>query len=209
MTIDLTGKRFGRLFVLGLNHKTQKSVISKRTGKTINRGYRQYYECICDCGKHSIVLEDNLKMGYTKSCGCIHSEVIKERNTKHGLSYSRINKIYRCMKQRCYNKKTPSYKYYGGRGITICDKWKDNFTSFYNWAIKNGYKENLTIDRVDVNGNYCPENCRWATYSEQARNKRNNHLITFNGETHCIADWADILDVPYKDVVNFIKNYEA
>ena len=108
---------------------------------------------------------------------------------RHGLSKTRLNRIWRRMRYRCFTETCDSFKDYGGRGITICNEWND-FTIFYSWAINNGYRDDLSIDRIDVNGNYCPENCRWTTQSEQMNNRRNNHFITYQGKTKTISQWA-------------------
>lgn len=146
--------------------------------KVINLAYiknhKTYWNCKCKCGKETIVYSDKLKTGHTKSCGCLKRQKTIERNYRHGLYGTRLYSIWHDMNTRCYYEKTKCYKYYGGRGITICDEWKNNFVNFYNWAINNGYKDNLSIDRIDVNGNYEPSNCRWATMQEQQLNKRNS-----------------------------------
>ena len=157
--INLTGKHFGKLTVI------------KRVN---NIGKRVTWHCQCDCGKIRNVMSTNLICGKTSSCGCIRNAKTKETNTKHGLKNTRLYNIWVNMKQRCYNSNNPKYPIYGGRGIKICDDWKNYFFSFYNWAISNGYKENLTIDRMNVNGNYEPNNCRWITNQEQQKNRRNS-----------------------------------
>ena len=101
------------------------------------------------------------------------------------------------MRARCSRKSEPSYKNYGERGISVCKEWNDSFLKFKEWAIENGYSEDLTIDRIDVNGNYCPENCRWATAKEQANNKRTNLYITINGTTHTATEWCEINGIKY------------
>lgn len=110
----------------------------------------------------------------------------------------RIYKLWSHLKDRCYCKNNKDYKHYGNRGITICESWKHNFINFYSWALSNGYSDNLSIDRIDVNGNYEPDNCRWVTAKQQARNRRNNKFITYNGETHCISEWAEIIGIERK-----------
>lgn len=174
--IDLTGRKFGRLTV-------EKYAFTKNT--------LAYWQCICECGNITFVRAGDLVSGNTKSCGCAK----KNSHTKHGLINSRIYHIWAGIKRRCYNTKNPSYKYYGMRGIQMDNIWKNNFLSFYNWALNNGYKENLTIDRIDSNGNYEPSNCRWATREEQSCNTRRNRYITYNNETHCIAEWAKIYNL--------------
>ena len=119
---------------------------------------------------------------------------------KHGERYSRLYAIWCHMKARCCNSNNHAYNLYGGRGITICDEWKNNYSAFKDWAINNGYKDNLTIDRIDVNGNYEPKNCKWATRKEQANNTRTNRYITYNNETHTLAEWSDITGIQ-RDVI--------
>lgn len=172
---NLTGKRFGRLTVISLK--------STSSGNTI-------WNCKCDCGKEVKVSRNCLTSGNTKSCGCLKKELDMTRNKKHGLSNSRIYKIWAGMKKRCNNPKDSNFKTYGARGITVCEEWKADFISFYNWAMENGYQENLTIDRINVNGNYEPSNCRWITQSEQTRNVRSNIKICINGVTKLLSDWA-------------------
>ena len=101
------------------------------------------------------------------------------------------------MRERCYDKNSKPFKNYGGRGISICDEWKNDFAAFRDWALANGYREDLSIDRIDVNGNYCPENCRWITLEDQQRNKRTVKPITWNGETHFLPEWAEITGIKY------------
>ena len=129
------------------------------------------------------------------------TETVSLHATNH-----RLYGIYRGMLTRCYNKKSTSYKNYGGRGITVCDEWKDDFMSFFMWALANGYKKDLSIDRIDNDGNYEPSNCRWATAKEQANNKRTCHYIIYNGEKHTVTEWAELKGVSCKKILELYEN---
>ena len=163
-----------------------------------NKIHEPRWKCKCDCGNITIVNEYALKSGKTKSCGCLVKNAIIIANTKHGLSDTRIYHKYYGMIYRCYNPNSDRYSEYGGRGITICDEWldKDNgFINFYNWAISHGYRDDLEIDRINVNGNYEPNNCRWIPKEYQYYNKRDSRKIYFNGEKITIPQLANILGI--------------
>ena len=200
--IDLTGKKFNRLTVIRRAYDKDKHAS---------------WLCKCDCGNETVVLGKYLKNGRIKSCGCFRKEYLKEKMNEmnkslgketHGQTESRLYNIWCGMKSRCENK---NYEHYGKRGISVCEEWKKSFISFRDWAMQNGYTENLTIDRIDVNGNYCPDNCRWATYLEQARNKTKNIKVTINGVTKCVAEWCEeygiLQTTVYQRVTNFGWNY--
>lgn len=183
--IDLVGQTFGKLTVIEKGPKDKHGNVM--------------WVCLCECGNQIMTRGISLKSGHTKSCGCYIKDVQRERivkeNTTHGLSYSPLYRVYSHMKGRCFCTTNRDYKYYGERGITICDEWLNSFLSFYEWAISNGYKKGLTIDRINVNGNYEPDNCRWATRKEQTNNRRNSDLFTLNNETHTLTEWAEMTGV--------------
>lgn len=149
------------------------------------------WNCKCDCGKTFVVRAYNLKSGNTKSCGCLQKEIARASHEKHNKTGTRLYYIWEHMKQRCTNPNDPAYNYYGGRGIKVCNEWTNDFQPFHDWAISNGYADNLTIDRIDVNGNYEPSNCRWITLKHQQRNKRNNTKVLFKGYCKTVVEWAE------------------
>lgn len=185
---DLTGKRFGRLVVI-------------KRGE--NKGEQTRWICQCDCGNITIVFASALKCGNTKSCGCLFKEKTSKTFTTHGLSKTRLYEIYYGMKKRCYKENCKAYKNYGARGIKVCDEWlgEDGFKRFYEWAQENGYDETLTIERINNNEGYCPDNCKWSSDKEQANNRRTNHMIKYNGEIHNTKEWAEIIGIPYQTLL--------
>lgn len=149
-------------------------------------------KCKCICGVVKVIPLARIKNGNTVSCGCRIIRLTIERNTKHGLSKTKIYRVWEGMRERCEYEKHESYRHYGGRGISVCEEWKD-FMTFYNWATGNGYKDGLVLDRFpNVDGNYEPGNCRWATLIQQMRNMSTNRVIEYNGQKKCVAEWAEI-----------------
>lgn len=147
--------------------------------------------CVCRCGTEKDVLLSNITQGKSVSCGCLRAAL----QTRHSMCNTRLYRIWENMIQRCSNPHNTAYSNYGGRGITVCNDWKD-YVNFHAWAISNGYQDSLSIDRIDVNGNYDPKNCKWATQSEQSNNKRTSRFVEFNGITQTITQWANELKVP-------------
>ena len=190
------GQKFSRLTVIKLDHievKQRKSIFKKVYNKNF-----EYYLCKCECGNECIVEKSALKLSSTKSCGCLQKEKLEQIHIncrKHGLSNSRIYHTWQSMKQRCFDIKDKHYKHYGARNITICNEWLD-FTSFYNWAMQNGYNDTLTIERINVNGNYEPNNCKWITAKEQAKNKRNSIKILYNNKTYTVKEFTILKNIP-------------
>jgi len=182
---DLTNKKFGRLTAINLHLRDEKS--------------NSYWLCKCNCGKETIVLIGSLTSGNTKSCGCYREEqsnkALIERSTTHGETKTRLHNIWHGMKQRCGYKKSINYKWYGAKGISVCDEWGKSYITFRDWAISNGYEGNLSIDRIDFNKNYEASNCRWVTPKEQANNRSNNKNITHNGVTKNLNEWAEHLNI--------------
>lgn len=176
-------------------YKVNRLTIIKELPPTEKDSGRKSYQylCKCDCGNIKIISHKSILRG-TKSCGCISVEKTIERNTSHGLRGYRLYEIYRHLVYRCTNKNYSDYKDYGFRGIEVCKEWlgENVFLNFEEWSLENGYSPELTLDRIDVNGNYEPQNCRWVTNVVQQRNKRNNFYITYKGETKTCAEWAEI-----------------
>ena len=169
---EIIGEKFGRLTIL--------ETFTRKPNKTT----RRYVVCKCECGNTVTTRYDALKSGHTISCGCYHDEVCKNgcKPIKHGKTSSRLYNIWKGMKQRCYYNKHDHYKNYGGAGVEVCNEWKNDFQTFYDWAMENGYKEDAdfhecTIDRIDPFKNYSPDNCRWIAHKEQLRNKRCKKVV--------------------------------
>jgi len=187
---NIIGEKFNKLTVIAFDHK--ESYIDKH-GKTRTR---EYFRCQCDCGKYHIVQKRSLISGCVKSCGCIRNL----ENIPKELLKSRLHGVYKAIKRRCYTVSNSAYPRYGGRGITMCKEWKESFMSFYKWAMANGYDETAprnqcTIDRIDNDGNYCPENCRWVNNKVQSNNRSNNTFVTYHGRSQTITQWAEELGI--------------
>lgn len=173
-----TGTRFFRLVVIG-------EPVLKPVGKI----RRAVYPCLCDCGKSFWQRSDTLLSGRQKSCGCYNAELRRTAGFKHGGHQTRLYRIWQGVKRRCYAPQCAEYPRYGGRGISLCAEWFSDFSAFRDWAIQNGYSDNLEIDRIEVNGNYDPSNCRWIPHAANTRNRRDTKMFTALGETKTLAEW--------------------
>ena len=162
-----------------------------------SRGVYRMFKCKCDCGNIVSVRLDHLRDGHTTSCGCENRRIVKETHTKHGLYKYSIYLAWINIKARCYNHNNPEYCYYGGKGICLCDEWINNFESFYNWSIENGWNKSLTIDRINNNKNYSPDNCRWTNYKIQLSNTSRTHNIIYNNKKYNIRELSDLLNISY------------
>lgn len=201
MSLNLQGQRFGRLRVTErypydyITPSTQK-----RTAKWI---------CLCDCGNTAIVTTSGLRSGKTQSCGCLQRERSANAHRKHGGRYDRLHMVWANMKNRCYNANYAEYSSYGGRGIQVCDEWQQ-YSAFKEWALREGYDASQkrgvqTLDRIDVNADYGPSNCRFVNMYAQANNKQNNIRYSVNGEEHTLSEWARLLDISYNYLYYRVK----
>ena len=188
---DLTGQKFGRLTVIKQSGFGDKNKHGSRYAKWL---------CKCDCGNYCERTTDILKKSRNDhSCGCLakeHLDDMAKANTTHGMTGSRLYGCYKGMMSRCYRPKDIHYNAYGKRGITVCKEWKNKPKAFIEWALANGYSDDLTIERIDVNGNYEPSNCTWIPMSEQYDNKRQNVTIEWNGERHNATYWSRVFGIP-------------
>lgn len=177
-----------------IGEKYNRLTITEYLGKD-NHG-KHIVKCKCDCGNENHITRYNaLKRQNTKSCGCIRKE--KPSNLSHGLRDTKLYNVWANMKQRCLNEKNPSYKYYGGRGITICDEWANDFHCFYSWAMCNGWNDELEVDRIDNNMGYSPENCRIVSHKQNCRNQNRTILVPYNGEQKPLIELCDQLSLSY------------
>lgn len=180
--LNLINQTFGRLTVIDFAYSKEG---------------RSFWKCKCNCGNEKIIIGKDLQNGHIRSCGCLRIETSKKRMITHGATDTRLYNIWTSMKARCETSKKKKFiKDYQNRGINICAEWHD-FSVFQKWALENGYKDDLSIDRIDNNKGYYPENCRWADNFTQANNKRNNHWLTYNNKTQTIAQWSKELGMKY------------
>ena len=179
--MDIIGKKFGRLTVIEYDGKDGNSLMVK---------------CRCECGNYTRTRVSRLMSGHTRSCGCYR----KDMRTKHGQTHTRLYFRWCNMRRRCNEPTNKWYKAYGGRGIKVCNEWESSFESFYKWAYSNGYNDSLTLDRIDNNGNYEPDNCRWVSPVEQANNRRSSHYLEYQGKTMTIAQWAKHTGISYHNI---------
>ncbi len=173
---NLTGQTFGKLYVV-------KRVENDAQGTV-------QYLCRCECGNEKIVRANHLKRGAVRSCGCLASALTSQRNTTHNKTGTRLYRIWRGIKVRCYDAHHKDFRDYGAKGVTICDEWRDDFQAFYDWAMANGYEENLSIDRIDNSKGYSPDNCRWADNIQQANNKTTNYYVVYKNERLTLSELA-------------------
>lgn len=188
---NLTGQRFGRLVVLSRNYDLGNSYT--------------WWNCKCDCGNEKAVRAQSLKCGETRSCGCLQKEIMKSKMSTHEHTINRQRErlygVWASMLTRTRNPNATNYKYYGGRGIQVCKEWLE-YGPFRTWSLENGYDPDApygecTLDRIDDNGDYCPENCRWVNQSVQANNQRSNHLVEYKGEIHNLKQWSVLFGMNY------------
>lgn len=187
---DLTGKVFGRLTVI---ERTDDYVYP--SGRR-----RPAWRCICERGGETVALASNLKRGTTTSCGCFQKENMSKLKKTHG-GYANNEPLYMVwldIRKRCLSPKSRKYADYGGRGIAICEQWADSYVAFREWSLNNGYHKGLSIDRIDVNGSYSPENCRWTNSLTQQNNRRCNINVTYQNQTHTLKEWSRIRGINYQ-----------
>lgn len=190
-------RKYNRLTITSYSHCEERVQFNKQRNKDQILKYH-FFNVICECGEKRTLRINRLTTGSTKSCGCLQREIVskiaKERRT-HLKSDHKLYRVYHGMKSRCYYKKHDHFKRYGGRGIKICDEWLESFENFYKWAVKSGYKNDLTIDRINNDGDYSPDNCRWSTQSEQTRNTSRNVFLTYKNQTKTAVEWSEVLGV--------------
>lgn len=191
--LDLTGQTFGWLTTIEIDHTTHGM---------------PYWRCRCICGNETIVARTHLRSGNTVSCGCYCKKVLAHKipdDERFASVESRpLRSTWATMRSRCNNPNATGFRFYGARGIRCCPEW-DSYDIFYDWAMSHGWKEGLTLDRIDFNGDYCPENCRWVSRKEQANNTRANHWIEYNGVKHNIKQWSELTGIPTSSIQYRLK----
>jgi hypothetical protein len=193
--VDLTGRIFGRLTCIG---------------KVGSRNGHMLWNCQCACGRESIVTTGNLNIGHTQSCGCLQKDRSRKSKLVHGKYHdengnrSKLYHVWDSMKQRCNNPNNKSYMDYGGKGVKVCSDWND-YKTFYDWAISNGYQEGLTIERINNTEGYKPSNCKWIKKSMQASNRRNNHYLSFRGKKMTVTEWGNELGINPKNILTRLR----
>lgn len=188
---DFTNQKFGKLIAL-------KPIGNNKKGQIL-------WECLCECGNHCVKTSYSLRVGYGVQCENCKRKTISQKNSKKQKYSKQLYYCYTNMKTRTTNKKQDVCNRYVNRGISICDEWKNDYYSFEKWALENGYKDGLTIERINNNGNYEPNNCRWASKEEQANNRRTNKFLEYNGEMDTMANWSKKLNIPYHNIQKMIQ----
>lgn len=189
----MAGNKYGKLLVLSPHHQDKRG--------------EWFWLCRCECGNTTVASGWKIRNGVTTSCGCVLAAWRKQGpNHTHGMTNTRLYSTWCNMKARCTNQKNYEYHAYGGKGVSVCSEWL-HFENFRDWALSHGYADNLSIDRIDVNGNYCPSNCRWATTPVQALNRTDNHLVTAFGKTQTIKEWSLESGIKYDTIERRINGY--
>ena len=191
--LDLVGEKFGRLTVIE---------------RTENKGSKAAWKCICDCGGFTVAVSHDLISGHTQSCGCFQKEMTSKASKTHGMRFTKIYHVWQSMKDRCFNPNNKRFNDWGGRGITVCDEWKNDFQAFYDHVSQLPHfgEEGYSLDRINNDGNYEPGNVKWSTQHEQCRNRRNNILIALNGKTFTLAELSEATGVKYSTLYHRYKN---
>lgn len=193
---DIIGDKFGRWTVISFSHVDESNIL--------------FFNCECSCGTKKKVRKGGLKQGASRSCGCLNLELVRKRaiqkKAKGRVKDERLYNIWQSMKQRCNDENHSEFQRYGMRGIEVNEKWNNSYAEFKSWALNNGYSDELSIDRIDNDGDYTPSNCRWSTPKEQANNRSNSLNISFEGEEMTLAQWSEKLNIPYSCLYGRLNN---